>query len=173
MQSFKNIVITGAAGFIGSHVIRLFVNKYPNTHFYNLDKYNSSNAKHRIRDSNLEDFIKKPEVYNEFMLMLLEYVKIYFNKDINNIKIPEKVKYETNDYIENNNFIFDFINFEIKSSGNYKDRVKASDMFEYYNNSNFKQQSINVSDFRDLMKFNNFEIKKIGGIQYYTNMKIL
>lgn len=38
MHSFKNIVITGAAGFIGSHVIRLFVNKYPNTHFYNLDK---------------------------------------------------------------------------------------------------------------------------------------
>ncbi len=33
----KNILITGGAGFIGSHVVRLFVNKYPNYHIYNLD----------------------------------------------------------------------------------------------------------------------------------------
>jgi len=33
----KNILITGGAGFIGSHVVRLFVNKYPDTKFVNLD----------------------------------------------------------------------------------------------------------------------------------------
>ena len=32
-----NILITGAAGFIGSHVIRLMVHKYPNYNFVNLD----------------------------------------------------------------------------------------------------------------------------------------
>ena len=32
-----NILITGGAGFIGSHVVRLFVEKYPNYHIYNLD----------------------------------------------------------------------------------------------------------------------------------------
>jgi dTDP-glucose 4,6-dehydratase len=32
------ILITGAAGFIGSHVARLFVNKYPDYQIYNLDK---------------------------------------------------------------------------------------------------------------------------------------
>jgi dTDP-glucose 4,6-dehydratase len=33
----KNILITGGAGFIGSHVVRLFVNKYPDYHIFNLD----------------------------------------------------------------------------------------------------------------------------------------
>lgn len=33
----KNILITGGAGFIGSHVVRLFVNKYPHYQIFNLD----------------------------------------------------------------------------------------------------------------------------------------
>jgi len=34
----KTILITGGAGFIGSHVVRLFVNKYPDYQIVNLDK---------------------------------------------------------------------------------------------------------------------------------------
>ncbi len=33
----SNILITGGAGFIGSHLVRLMVNKYPEDHIYNLD----------------------------------------------------------------------------------------------------------------------------------------
>ena len=33
----KNILITGGAGFIGSHVVRCFVNKYPDYNIFNLD----------------------------------------------------------------------------------------------------------------------------------------
>lgn len=38
MNFKKNILITGGAGFIGSHVVRLFVNKYPDYRIINLDK---------------------------------------------------------------------------------------------------------------------------------------
>ena len=38
MNITRNILITGGAGFIGSHVVRLFVNAYPEYHIINLDK---------------------------------------------------------------------------------------------------------------------------------------
>ena len=37
MEAFKTILITGGAGFIGSHVLRKMVNKYPKTQIVNLD----------------------------------------------------------------------------------------------------------------------------------------
>ena len=37
METFKTILITGGAGFIGSHIIRNMINKYPNIHIVNLD----------------------------------------------------------------------------------------------------------------------------------------
>ena len=38
MDVKRNLLITGGAGFIGSHVVRLFVTKYPEYHIINLDK---------------------------------------------------------------------------------------------------------------------------------------
>lgn len=51
----KNILITGGAGFIGSHVVRLFVNKYPDYHIYNLDALTYAGNL-----ANLDDIKDKP-----------------------------------------------------------------------------------------------------------------
>ncbi|PKV65402.1 dTDP-glucose 4,6-dehydratase [Polaribacter sp. Hel1_33_96] len=51
----KTILITGGAGFIGSHVVRLFVNKYPNYKIINLD-----NLTYAGNLANLKDIEDKP-----------------------------------------------------------------------------------------------------------------
>lgn len=51
----KTIVITGGAGFIGSHVVRLFVNKYPEYRIINLDKLTYAGNL-----ANLKDIEDKP-----------------------------------------------------------------------------------------------------------------
>ena len=50
MHSNKNILITGAAGFIGSHVLRLMVLKYPDSHFINLDALTYAGNLENIKD---------------------------------------------------------------------------------------------------------------------------
>ena len=51
----KNIVITGGAGFIGSHVVRLFVNKYPEYNIINFLGYVA--VEHEVVEGNI-DYIK-------------------------------------------------------------------------------------------------------------------
>jgi dTDP-glucose 4,6-dehydratase len=46
----KNILITGGAGFIGSHVVRLFVNKYPDYRIINLDCLTYAGNLENLRD---------------------------------------------------------------------------------------------------------------------------
>ena len=66
----KKILITGGAGFIGSHVIRLFVNKYPDYQIVNLDKLtyagNLANLKD-VQDKPNYSFVKGDIVDAEFI----------------------------------------------------------------------------------------------------------
>ena len=57
----RTILVTGGAGFIGSHIVRLLVNKYPEYHIINLDKLtyagNLANL-HDIKDKPNYTFVK-------------------------------------------------------------------------------------------------------------------
>lgn len=49
-SSSRKILITGGAGFIGSHLVRLFVKKYPQYHIVNLDKLTYAGNLENLRD---------------------------------------------------------------------------------------------------------------------------
>ena len=46
----KNILITGGAGFIGSHLVRFMVSRYPDTHFINLDVLTYAGNTEKLKD---------------------------------------------------------------------------------------------------------------------------
>lgn len=74
-----NILITGGAGFIGSHVVRLFVNKYPDYQIVNLDKLtyagNLANLKD-IEDKSNYTFVKADICDYEVMQKILAQYQI-------------------------------------------------------------------------------------------------
>tara|TARA_Y100001954_G_scaffold233811_1_gene287863 strand:- start:3459 stop:4508 length:1050 start_codon:yes stop_codon:yes gene_type:complete len=72
----KIILITGGAGFIGSHVVRLFVNKYPNYKIVNLDKLTYAGNLENLRDlESLNNYVfEKGDIVDK------EYINRLFKK---------------------------------------------------------------------------------------------
>ena len=67
----RTIIITGGAGFIGSHVVRLFVNKYPEYKIINLDKLTYAGNL-----ANLKDIEDKPN-YKFVKMDICDFEAVY------------------------------------------------------------------------------------------------
>lgn len=75
MSTEKKILVTGGAGFIGSHVVRLFVNKYPQYTIVNLDKLTYAGNLENLRDIENKpnyEFIKGDIVDGNFIHSLFK-----------------------------------------------------------------------------------------------------
>ena len=79
MRKFKNILVTGGAGFIGSHLLNLMVVKYPTYNFINLDSLtyasNLDNLKQIEGKSNylfihgdIRDYKLNKEIFNKYKI---------------------------------------------------------------------------------------------------------
>ena len=76
----KNILITGGSGFIGSHVVRLFINKYPDYNIVNIDKLTYAGNPENLKD--VEDAAN------------YTFVKADINEDKVIFELFEKYKFE-------------------------------------------------------------------------------
>ena len=77
-----HILVTGGAGFIGSHVVRLLVNKYPDYHIINLDKLTYAGNL-----ANLKDIEDKPN-YTFVKADICDYdtvLKVFQKYDIDGV----------------------------------------------------------------------------------------
>ena len=79
MDFKRNIIITGGAGFIGSHVVRLFVNKYPDYRIINVDKLTYAGNLANLKD--IEDkpnyvFVKADICDFDIMLQLMKQYEV-------------------------------------------------------------------------------------------------
>lgn len=77
----KKILITGGAGFIGSHVVRLFVNKYPQYDIYNLDALTYA--------GNLENLIDLQEAAN------YHFLKLDITDEVELDKVFEELRFDS------------------------------------------------------------------------------
>lgn len=73
----KNIVVTGGAGFIGSHVVRLFVDKYTKYNIINVDKLTYAGSLENLKDiENRENYsFEKLDIcdYNSMLSLFTKY----------------------------------------------------------------------------------------------------
>jgi len=76
----KTILITGGAGFIGSHVVRMFVNKYPGYKIVNLDKLTYAGNLENLNDidSKPNYFFERADITNALQIEKL-FAKYHFD----------------------------------------------------------------------------------------------
>ena len=104
-------------------------------------------------DRTLKDKLKKPEYYQQFMLMLIYQVKDKY--DVKQIVPPKSVQNKTDEYFENNNIIKEWLSYEYNITNDNDSFILMKELYDDFKYSD-EYQGMSKKDFKYNMKSNGF-----------------
>ncbi len=124
----KNILITGGAGFIGSHVVRRFVLNYPNYNIFNLDSLTYAGNLENLKDlenqknysflkADINDAISLKKLFNKFQFDIVIHLAAESHVDRS---IADPLIFAKTNIIGTINLLNSFVNLW---SPNFKDKL--------------------------------------------------
>lgn len=131
---------------------------------------NPTEENERKRDYTLIETIKNKEFIRNFILILIKKASEYYGKDYGKaINIPKEVMEETNEYLNENNPILDYIEDNLIITKNKDDKILKSELYLHYSHN--QVNPLSAQKFGALMTFNKIQQKKSGkwffiGIKY-------
>lgn len=128
MMRNKNILITGGAGFIGSHVVRRFVLNYPNYNIFNLDSLTYAGNLENLKDlenqknysflkADINDAISLKKLFNKFQFDIVIHLAAESHVDRS---IADPLIFAKTNIIGTINLLTSFVNLW---SPNFKDKL--------------------------------------------------
>lgn len=126
------------------------------------------NATQKQGDPDIKDRLCKSEEWrNEFILMLIERAKTV--GAMKSLNPPASVENATNDYMDDNNAIKEWLTTHYTLTKDQNDKIKASELLEQYVADT--KQTMSAQAFAELIKYNGIERKKTKVCYEYIGIK--
>jgi len=139
-------------GYDTGFVRRLSIIPFP---FKFKDNPNPSNPMEKLGDETLELYFKTDLIVRQqFILILIEYYHAFI-KGNKLIAIPEDVKAATDEYLQDNNIIGNFIRDNLAVTGLTSDKIIAKELFDMFR-QNTGDSKMTYNTFKEQMGINGF-----------------
>lgn len=124
----------------------------------------------RKKNVNLKNEIKHVDFKLAFLDILIEHYKKYKSEGIEK---PKRIIEDTLKYINDNDPVSNFIEENYEKSNSSKDKIKSSELFEDFKNSNNgDNRNINSIKFKTILNNMGFLHKREKTGSYYLNIKL-
>lgn len=164
IQTNKEVSMDGADGGV---IRRLRFIVFPNK-FVDVPK----KPNERKIDRTLKEKIKSDKYKLAFFKILLDHYNDFVKNDNNELPMPERIKNDTQEYLNSNDPVQQFIDERIDKTENIKDTIKSSELYEEFKGLFNGDKGISQLNFKTILLSKGFPCKKSNGYIKYQYMKL-